>query len=154
MANRLNINEKNYIGNTQRDQINLNSNKEILHDYGRRNGDSYNKNYKEILNIIPDRYEIDRNSNNDERRKNNDYSDSKNCNKDSIKYEISKTNNKNNNNAGYGISSSNSIKLDKNLKASDKIKFSNINNLEFFNQKYHKWESKFKFLELIQNNLI
>jgi hypothetical protein len=40
------------------------------------------------------------------------------------------------------------------LKALDKIKFSNINNLEFFNQKYHKWESKFKFLELIQNNLI
>jgi hypothetical protein len=137
VANRLNINEKNYIGNTQRDQIDLNSNKEVLHYYG-RNGDPYNKNYKEILNIIPDRYEIDRNSNKDERRKNNDFSDSKNSNKDSIKYEISNTNNKNNNNAGYGTSSSNSIKLDKNLKALDKIKFSNINNLEFFNQKYHK----------------
>lgn len=98
------------------------------------------KHYKENMNIISERYGIERNSNNnnynnkDERRNYNDYSDSKNSNKDLHKFEISKATN----NGDYGLTSTTSNRLEKNAKFLEKIKFSNANNLEFFNQKYHK----------------
>lgn len=134
--------EKNYIEKTHRDSKDANQNKEVLQDY-RKNGDSYStKNYKENKNIVSERLEIDRNlnlnsyGNKDERRINDEYSNSNNNRNDSNKFEVLKPSSINN--ANLGSSSTVSNKLDKSGKASDKIKFSNINNLEFFNQKYHK----------------
>ncbi len=134
--------EKNYYEKTQRDLKDANKNKETLEDY-RKNGDSYStKNYKENINIVSERLVIDRNlnlnsyGNKDERRINDEYSNSNNNRKDSNKYEVSKPSSINNINLGSSSSISNT--LDKSGTVSDKIKFSNINNLEFFNQKYYK----------------
>lgn len=133
------LNEKNFTENTQRDSKNSSSRKETFIDH-KNHRDSYSmKNYKDNVNIISDRPGIDKNDNmntygnKDDRRANDDFS---NTNKDFNKYEISKTSS--NTNANFGMSSSNSTKFDKRGKGTDKIKFSNVNNLEFFNQKYYK----------------
>jgi len=135
----LNLIEKTFSGNNKRDLKDSNPRKENLDDQ-RNNGDSYsNKNNRENINIISDRYGIEGSSymnsnslgNKEERRNHDDYSHSNYNRKELNKYEVSKP--MSNNNTNFGSSS----KLDKSVKASDKIKFSNINNLEFFNQKYY-----------------
>jgi len=118
-----NYHRENNIMNTNTDYNETNPNK-----------DNYpSNNTKESINTISERYR--NNTNNNLSSKYSNIRDDKIFNNEFKNEGLN--NNNNNNNIGLN-SLSNTTKLDKNMKIRDSVKFSNISNLEFLNQKYYK----------------
>jgi len=98
----------------------------------------YSSNFQKDNYFDYDRYGVERSNhlnkyaNRDDKNLNDNYVGSNLNSADYTKFESLNFNN----NSNLGSSLTNANKIEKKNRASEKVKFSNINNLEFFNQKY------------------